>query len=222
MDKINILIADDHNILRQGLVEALRIYNDIVVVGEAENGKDLIEKYEKRKPDVVLSDIEMPELNGIDAAAEIIQKHPKAKILFLSMHFAEDYIYKVDLIGGKGLLSKEIFKDELVSAIRTVHNGGTYYFGMKVEELEKVKRRSKEISKGNKKSESVLTPREHEILIELADGVSSEEIAVRLNMGKRTVDTYRSAIMNKLEIDTLPKLVVYAVQYREGKRNLKK
>lgn len=222
MDKINILIADDHNILRQGLVDALRYYEDIVVVGEAENGKELIEKYEKRKPDVVLSDIEMPEQNGIDAAAEIIKKHPKAKILFLSMHFAEDYIYKVDLIGGKGLLSKEIFKDELVSAIRTVYDGGTYYFGMKPEELEKVKRRSKEISKGNKKSESVLTPREHEILIELADGISSEEIALRLNMGKRTVDTYRSAIMNKLKIDTLPKLVLYAYQYREGKINLKK
>jgi DNA-binding NarL/FixJ family response regulator len=222
MGKINILIADDHNILRQGLIDSLRIYNDIVVVGEAENGMDLIEKYEKRRPDVVLTDIEMPGLNGLDAAAEILKKHPNAKVLFLSMYFAEDYIYKVDLIGGKGLLSKEIFKDELVSAIRTVYTGGTYYFGMSEEELQKVKLRSNEIRKGNRKSETVLTPREHEILIELADGISSEEIAKRLNVGKRTVDTYRSAIMSKLEIESLPKLVVYAVQYREGKRNLKK
>ena len=213
MEQITLIIADDHNILRQGLIDALRPYNDIVVVDEAENGQELINKYEKRKPDVVLTDIEMPLISGLEAAEEIIRKDANAKILFLSMYFNEDNIYKVDLIGGKGLLSKEIFKDELVCAIRKVFQGGTYYFGINETDLEKVKLRSNEINNKRKNSGTVLSPREHEIMLELAKAISSEEIAQNLKMGKRTVDTYRSSIMNKLGINTLPKLIKFAIDY---------
>ena len=221
MEQITLLIADDHNILRQGLIDVLRPYNDIVVVDEAENGQELINKYEKRKPNVVLTDIEMPIKSGLEAAEEIIRKDANAKILFLSMYFDEDNIYKVDSIGGKGLLSKEIFKDELVCAIRKVFHGGTYYFGMSETDLEKVKLRSNEINNKRKNSETALTPREHEIMLELAKAISSEEIAQNLKMGKRTVDTYRSSIMNKMGINTLPKLIKYAIRYEEGLKSKK-
>ena len=216
MTKIHVLVADDHNILRQGLVDVLRNYEDIVVVAEAENGPELVIKYEKHKPDVVLTDIEMPEGSGIEAAVEIRRNNPDAKILFLSMFFSEDYILKVDSIGAKGLLSKEIYKDELVSAIRIVYQGGTYYFGMKEEEIENIRTKSKEMIDKWKNKNTLLTPREHDILLELSKGISSEEIAVNLNIAKRTVDTYRSSIMNKLKIDSLPKLVKYSIQYEEN------
>lgn len=221
MEQITLIIADDHNILRQGLIDALRQYNDIVVVDEAENGQELINKYEKRKPKVVLTDIEMPLVSGLEAAEEIIRKDADAKILFLSMYFDEDNIYKVDSIGGKGLLSKEIFKDELVCAIRKVFQGETYYSGMSETDLEKVRLRSNEINNKRRNSDTALSPKEHEIMLELAKAISSEEIAHNLKMGKRTVDAYRSSIMNKMGIITLPKLIKYAVQYEERLKSRK-
>ena len=216
MGKIKVLLADDHNILRQGLIDVLRNYEDIVVVAEAESGSELKIKFDKHHPDIVLTDIEMPEGSGIEAATEILKSNPRAKILFLSMFFNEDYILKVDSIGGKGLLSKEIYKDELVNAIRTVYNGDTYYFGLKDEDINKLRTRSKEMMDKRKNKNTLLTPREHDILIEISKGISSEEIAENLNIGKRTVDTYRSSIMNKLNIDSLPKLVKYSIEYEEN------
>ncbi|MBA4405755.1 DNA-binding response regulator [bacterium] len=219
MGKIRVLLADDHTILRQGLVDILKSYDDIIVVAEVENGGELIQKYEKVKPDIVLTDIEMPIVSGIVAAKQIIQKHPEAKILFLSMYTGEDYIYKIDSIGGKGLLSKEIIKDEFVYAIRSVFNGGTYYFGKNVEELEHILHRSKEIVNRRKNANTSLTIREHEILLEIAKGISSEEIASNLKMGKRTVDTFRSSIMSKLNIKSLSMLIKYAIHYSESSHN---
>lgn len=218
METIRLLVADDHNILRQGLVDILRHYKDMVVVAEAESGDEILLKYEKVKPDVVLTDIEMPFTSGINAAKKILQKYPEAKFLFLSMFYNDDYIYKIDSIGGKGLLSKEIIKDELINAIRLVSQGGSYYYGKTEEEIEFIRTRNDLISGKLKYSKSVLTPREKTVLLEIAKGSTSEGIAAALNIGKRTVDACRSSIMSKLNITTLPGLIKYAIEYETGNK----
>jgi len=220
MNKIRILIADDHNILRQGLIDLLRNYEDIIVVAEASDGEELISKYEKFNPDIILSDIEMPKLSGLIAAKKILKSNPEARFLFLSMFNDEQYIAKIISIGGKGLLSKEIIKDELVLAIRTVHNGGEYYSGYKREEIDVILKRNIPMQKTG--SNDLFTPREESVLLEIATGKSSEEIAESLNIGKRTVDSYRATLMEKLNITNASKLIVYAVEYRIKKENSQK
>lgn len=213
MKTIRLLLADDHNILRQGLIDILRNYTDLCIVGEAENGNMLVKKYEVFNPDVVLADIEMPELSGLDASKIILQKYPNAKILFLSMHYSDEYIYKICVLGGKGLISKEIIKDELVTAIRTVADGGDYFMGKSDDEVSAIK--EKFGRKLKESSTSVLSKRQVQILLYVAEGYSSEEIADKLHIGKRTVDFARAQIMHKLNIDSAQKLLIYAIENKE-------
>jgi DNA-binding NarL/FixJ family response regulator len=213
MKAIRLLIADDHNILRQGLIDILKNYSDICIVAEAENGNMLMKKYDLFKPDVVLADIEMPELSGIEAAQKILESYPDAKFLFLSMHYTDEYIYKIDSIGGKGLVSKEIIKDELVNAIRAVAGSEKYFMGKTENEIQKIKDNYDKLL--NESSAAVLTQREIAILQFIAEGLSSEEIANELHIGKRTIDFARTKIMKKLDIDTSNKLLIYAIEYKE-------
>lgn len=213
MKAIRLLIADDHNILRQGLIDILKNYNDICIVAEAENGNMLMKKYDLFKPDVVLADIEMPELSGIEAAQQILKSYPDAKFLFLSMHYTDEYIYKIDSIGGKGLVSKEIIKDELVNAIRAVARSEMYFMGKTEAEVQQIKETYNKLM--HESSAADLTQREISILLYIADGLSSEEIAEELHIGKRTIDFARTQIMKKLDIDTSNKLLIYAIENRE-------
>jgi DNA-binding NarL/FixJ family response regulator len=213
MKAIRLLIADDHNILRQGLVDILKNYEDICIVAEAENGTMLIKKYDLFKPDVVLADIEMPEISGIEAAEKILSSYPDAKFLFLSQHFDEEYIYKIDSIGGKGLVSKEIIKDELVNAIRTVARSEKYFMGKTQAEVSRIKDNYDKLL--NESTAAALTQREISILQYIAGGLSSEEIAEELHIGKRTIDFARTKIMKKLDIDTSNKLLIYAIENKE-------
>lgn len=213
MKAIRLLIADDHNILRQGLIDILKNYNDICIVAEAENGNMLMKKYDLFKPDVVLADIEMPELSGIEAAQKILESYPDAKFLFLSMHYTDEYIYKIDSIGGKGLVSKEIIKDELVNAIRAVAASEKYFMGKTEDEIKKIIDNYDKLL--NESSAAVLTQREIAILQFIAEGLSSEQIADELHIGKRTIDFARTVIMKKLDIDTSNKLLIYAIENKE-------
>jgi two-component system, NarL family, response regulator NreC len=211
---IKILIADDHTILRQGLVGILEGYPDLCVVAEAENGLSMVSKYFAFQPDVVLSDIEMPEMNGVEAAREILLKDPGAKILFLSMHNSDENIYRLLLVKAYGLISKEVIKNELVLAIRTVADGKTYFQGKSEEEINNI--RLKYSSKQKRSFEEdalLLTPSEKKILLYIAEGKTSQEIAAITSKAKRTVDSVRATIMAKLNLHSLPQLIKYAIDY---------
>ncbi|MDP2039052.1 MAG: response regulator transcription factor [Ignavibacteria bacterium] len=214
MSKIRLLIADDHTILRQGLVDILEKYDDICVVAEAEDGKSLVSKYFTFLPDVVLSDIEMPNLNGIEAAQEILKRHPAAKILFLSMYNSEEDFYKIYQAKALGLIPKEIIKNELVHAIRTVYNGDRYFLGKSETEIKVIITKYSTLSNSNfaEARSTTLTPTEKNVLLFIADGKTSQEIANITNKSKRTVDSIRSTIMSKLNLHTLPQLIKYAME----------
>ena len=214
MSKIRLLIADDHTILRQGLVDILEKYDDICVVAEAEDGKSLVSKYFTFLPDVVLSDIEMPNLNGIEAAQEILKRHPAAKILFLSMYNSEEDFYKIYQAKALGLIPKEIIKNELVHAIRTVYNGDKYFLGKSETEIKAIITKYSTLSNSNfaEARSTTLTPTEKNVLLFIADGKTSQEIANITNKSKRTVDSIRSTIMSKLNLHTLPQLIKYAME----------
>lgn len=214
MNKIRLLIADDHTILRQGLVDILEKYDDICVVAEAEDGKSLVSKYFTFLPDVVLSDIEMPNLNGIEAAQEILKRDPAAKILFLSMYNSEEDFYKIYQAKALGLIPKEIIKNELVHAIRTVYNGDKYFLGKSETEIKAIITKYSTISNSNfaEARSTTLTPTEKNVLLFIADGKTSQEIANITHKSKRTVDSIRSTIMSKLNLHTLPQLIKYAME----------
>jgi DNA-binding NarL/FixJ family response regulator len=214
MNPIKLLIVDDHTILRQGLIGILEEYPDLCIVAEAENGQNMINKYFTFHPDVVLSDIEMPEVNGLEAAQEILKRDPNAKILFLSMHDSDENIYKLLQIKAYGLVPKEVIKNELVLAIRTVAKGKKYFQGRSEEDLEKIRLKYSTKQKVSTKTiEDILTPAEKKILMQIADGKTSQEIANLSNRSKRTVDATRVSIMYKLRVHSLPQLIKYAIDY---------
>lgn len=212
---INVLIADDHNLFRRGLIKMLSGYPDINIAGEAGSGEELINKYIRLNPDVVLTDISMPSLSGTEAAKRIKEIDISAKILFLSMYFSEEYIYSCIVSGGSGLVNKNILEEELVYAIRKV-NTGKKYFGNdftenKLTELI-LKYDSVYIKNANIKKPD-LSKRELEVLKLIGDGCTSAEISNQLFIDIRTVDAHRSNIIHKLNLKSLSELIKYAVQY---------
>lgn len=213
MKKIRLLIADDHNIVRQGLISILEDHPNIVVVAEAEDGESMYEKYFAFKPDIVLTDISMPRMNGIDASKKILAKDKDAKIIFLTMHNSEEYIYKAIKIGVSGLITKDVIKGELVDAIETVAEGNDYFCRISEEGIKNIKNKFEKINNRMQSANtSLLTEREKDILKYISQGFTSEEIAGLLSIGRRTVDITRSAIMEKLNIKTLPQLIRFAVE----------
>ena len=214
MKKKRILIADDHNIVRQSIVSLIDANEDMYVVAEAEDGQKLVEKYFQFKPDIVLTDISMPRMNGLEAVKNLISKDPSAKVIFLSMHNTDEYIYKALKAGACGLIGKDILKGELVEAIRTVAAGGKYFVGKSEEELNAVIKRYDEISlKDNGTPIDLLNHREKEVLKYISMGLTSDEIATKIFVSKRTVDVTRIAIMEKLGIKTSHQLIRFAVEY---------
>jgi len=212
--KIRILVADDHNLFRNGIINLLSDEKDIFVVGEAESGEDLIKKYFQLKPDMVLADISMPDMNGIEALKKIKEDDQSVKFLFLSMYEGDEYIYYCYNIGGMGLISKKVFKGELLFAIRTVSEGRKY-FGINITE-EKLNEILERYNKNNLYIEpfnEFLTPREKQILNLISEGCTSNEIAEKLYLSKRTIDTHRTHLMQKLNLKSFPELIKYAINY---------
>ena len=210
-----ILIADDHQLFRDGIVSLLRDAQEIIVAGEAENGEELYTKYFEVLPDIIISDISMPLISGIEAIYKIKQMDKSAKVLFLSMYDSEEFIYYVLKAGGLGLVSKNIIKNELLNAIKVV-NDGNYYFGKNIKE--------EDISSLVEKFDSILSPqidldnislspREIQTLKFISEGFTSKEIADKLKVSKRTVDTHRTHLMSKLNLRTLPELIKFSIQF---------
>ena len=215
---IRVLLADDHTLFRNGIISLLENEKDIFVVGEVDNGKDLLNKYLEIMPDLVLLDISMPGKSGLEAAKEIKQNDHKAKLLFLSMHEEDEYIYYCLKAGGMGLINKNITKGELVLAIKRVSEGSNYFRNnLSEEQIKRIYNKyDRSVNKRPILLKDALTSREENVLKLIGKGLTSNEIAQQLNISKRTVDSFRSNIMQKLNIKNLPELIKYAINYIEN------
>lgn len=206
---ITVLIADDHAVVRDGLRLLLENQPDIRVIGEVANGREAVEAAIRLSPDVVLMDLAMPLLNGIDATVQIIERLDNAKIVMLSMHSTVEHVFRALQAGALGYLRKESAGNEVVDAVRSVH-GGRRYLSQKITESvvdDYVRKRAVESPLES------LSQREREILQCLVEGLSGIDIARQLNISPKTVDTYRSRMMQKLGIGDLPGLVKFALQH---------
>lgn len=205
--RIRVLVADDHTIVRRGLVSLLSLAEGIEVVAEAENGREAVEKTSLLAPDVVLMDVSMPLLNGLEAAEQIKKKNPRVRVLILSAHDNEDYVVQVVRSGASGYMLKNASAEDLFRAIRTVH-AGEDFFGPLVGGVTS----GRPEKEGAGSSPRRLTTREREILQLVAEGNHHQRIADLLNISVRTVDTHCNNIMRKLDLHDRASLATYAIK----------
>ena len=208
-DKIRVLLVDDHAILRAGLRAILSAEADIEVVGEAGDGKEAVAKAEKLRPDVALMDISMPVMDGLEATHRIQQCCPEAKVLVLTVHDNEEYLFQVLKAGGSGYVVKKSADTELISAIRAVHRGEAFLSPMATKMVIGGYLRAMGLE-GAKQSYTSLTSREEEVLKLITEGYTNQEIADRLIISVKTVESHRAHILDKLELHTRADLVKYA------------
>ena len=209
---IRVLIADDHAVVRDGLCYLLEAQPDLSVVGDAANGREAVARTIQLKPDVVLMDISMPELNGIDATAQIIQAVPETSVIILSMQGTREQIFRALQAGAQGYVLKDSAGRVVVEAVRAVHGGSRYFSDdiMSTLVTDYMQQRQDEPAKSSLER---LSEREREILIFVVEGKSSVEIGEILSLSPKTVETYRSRLMQKLGLKDLPSLVKFAVQH---------
>jgi two-component system, NarL family, response regulator NreC len=211
MTKIHILLADDHTILRAGLKMMLNAQPDMEVVGEAPDGRQAITETQRLQPDIILMDITMPEMNGIEATRQIKKLVPESKILFLTMHEHDEYVFQALRAGASGYMLKEAADTELISALHVIQTGQFYLSPMAQSVL--VGDYLQRVRIGEEKdSYSSLTEREREILKLIAEGYTNNQIAERLVISPKTVDTHRTHIMDKLNLHSRAELVKYALR----------
>ena len=206
---IKIIIADDHKIMRDGLRTLLEHEPDMEVIAEADNGRAIVQLSHKLKPDVVIMDISMPELNGFEATRQIVQKNPDVKVVALSMHADKRFVAGMFEAGAKSFLLKDSAFSQLSEAIRNVHSGKTY-LGDYISDV--VVRDY--VNFLSRKEPDMLTTREKEILQLLAEGKTTKETAAALRISTKTIETHRQHIMEKLNIFSVAGLTKYAI--REG------
>lgn len=207
-----VLLADDHRILRQGLRKLLEQENDIQVVGEAENGRLSVTLAGELDPDVVIMDVAMPDLNGIDATRQITESRPKARVLALSMHSDGRYVKGMLQAGARGYILKDCAAEELTHAIRIVMADQLYVSPCVAGTI--VKDYLHQLSGSSIDSDPTLTRREREVLQLIAEGGSTSQIATELHLSVKTVETHRKRIMDKLGLRSVAELTKYAI--REG------
>lgn len=209
--QISILLADDHTIVRQGLAKLLEGETSFNVVGEAENGREAVQKTEKLKPDVVLMDIAMPMLNGIEATRQIKKISPQTKVIILSMHSHDRYINELFTLGASGYLLKNSTGTDIIKAIQAAMKGHTYLSPsisrQVVDEYVSMKSRSAEDDRYN-----TLSNREREVFQMITEGRSTKEIADILCLSPSTVKSHRSKIMEKLQMNNISQLIQFAIR----------
>ena len=209
--KIRILLADDHNIMRRGLRLLLERQPGFEAVGEAADGRLAVERAEAAKPDVVVLDIAMPNMSGIEAAQRISASLPQTAIVILSMHSDEGYVLRALKSGAKGYVLKDSAENDLIEAIKAVSEGKAFFSpeisNILVEDYVREMRK-----RGAEDSYELLTPREREILQMLAGGKSNKDIATVLNLSLYTVETHRRNLQDKLNLHSLAELILYAVR----------
>lgn len=211
MDKIRILIADDHGIVRKGLRLQLESYSEFEVVAEATDGREAVKLAEELEPHVVIMDIAMPNLNGIDAAAQIVKRNPNLGVIMLSMYSDESYLTRTLNAGAKGYLLKDNADVDLHRAVQAVAQGKPFFSPTIAQTLlEDYMRKLQQ--RGLEDSYDLLTEREKEVLQLLAEGKSNKEVAAVLDLSPYTVETHRSHIMQKLDLHNTVDIVLYALR----------
>ena len=206
---ITVFLADDHRVLRDGLRVLLETQDDIEVVGEAENGKEAIAAITKMRPQVVVMDITMPELNGIEAAQVIHENLPETSIVILSIHSDLEHIFRALQAGANGYLLKESAGSEVISAVRAVFLGRRYLSPSIRDTLTEAYMQDRQIQSPLE----LLSMREREVLQLTVEGHSSAAIAERMELSPKTIDTYRSRLMGKIGVHDLPELVRFAIKH---------
>jgi two-component system response regulator NreC len=211
MKKLRVLLADDHIVMRAGLRALLDRQSNLEVVGECENGREAVELAGSLRPDVVVMDVGMPGLNGIEATKTIVDRHSSPAVVILSMHADESYVMRALKAGARGYLLKDSAAADLIGAIQAVSQGRSF-FSPKVSRIlaEDYVRILKQ--KSDVDTYDLLTSREREILQLLAEGKANKEVATALNISPYTVETHRSHILQKLNLHTPAELVLYAVR----------
>lgn len=210
MSKIRVLIADDHSLVRAGIRLLLEGHPDIEVVGEANGGCEVVEQVTRLEPDVVLMDIAMGDLSGMEATAQITERAPRTRVLALTMHDREEYFFAMLQAGALGYVLKESQPDELLAAIRAVHRGEAYLSPTvtKAVVTDYLAQRTGQ----NQPNHGHLTPREQEILRMVADGKTTREIGDLLHLSEKTVEKHRASIMHRLGMHSLSQLIKYAIR----------
>jgi two-component system response regulator NreC len=207
--RIRVLICDDHSLVREGLRAILREQIAFEVVGEAGNGIEAVEAARRLRPDVVLMDVDMPELSGLEATRRIVAARISSKVLILSLYDDEDLIAGCLDAGAAGYVLKDGPSSQLLYAIEAVHRGERY---MSPRALSVVIARGREPGTGTGTRYDLLSPREREVLKLLADGLSSKDIAGRLELSVKTIDVHKYNLMRKLDIHNRAELVKYAIR----------
>jgi DNA-binding NarL/FixJ family response regulator len=207
---ISVFLADDHQVMRDGLRTLIEAQPDLKVVGESGDGRETVRAIGRLKPDVVLMDIAMPGLNGIEAARQIRRKYPFVEVVVLSMYTTTEHVYRALEAGARGYLLKECAGHEVVTALRAAKEGRRFLSGKISERDVEDHRRRRAAGKSASPLER-LSPREREILQLVVEGKSSAAIAKIVFLSPKTVETYRSRLMKKLDVDDLPALIKYAV-----------
>jgi DNA-binding NarL/FixJ family response regulator len=207
---IRIILADDHAVLRHGLSKSFQNEKDIEVIAQAKDGRSTVELARELSPDVVIMDIGMPDLNGIEATRQITSESPKVKIIALSMHSGKNFIIEMFKAGASGYLLKDCEFDELVNAVRVVTANKTY-ISPSISDVV-VENYMRNFPERKESAFSVLSKREREILQLLTEGKTTKQIARALHISTKTVEVHRLNIMNKLKIDSIAQLTKYAIQ----------
>lgn len=208
--EIRVMLVDDHPIMREGIRSSIENKNSIRVIGEASSGREAIDLVKKAIPDVILMDITMPDMTGLEATKIILENDNTVKIIALTMHENREYIFEMLKMGANGYILKDSPPSELIKAIEEVHKGNTFLSSqvsqLVLNDYTKQIRKTNEMMKHER-----LTEREREVLINIANGLSNKEIAYKLHVSSRTVETHRERIMKKLDIHSIAGLTRYAI-----------
>ena len=210
MKKISVLLVDDHTVVRQGLRALLQAEEDMEVVGEAENGRQAVGMARKTPPDVVVMDVAMPMLNGLEATRQILKNQPGTKVLVLTSYGDDDCVAQLMLAGAAGYLIKQTAANDLLKAIREVYRGNAFFSPSIAKRLRDQCRESFTTGQPARKS-GKLTSREAEVLQLIAEGLSNKQIAAELGISIKTVEKHRQQVMNKLNIHDVAGLTRYAI-----------
>lgn len=208
---IRIILVDDHRIFREGMRAGLEDHGDLEVVGEAENGRTAVKLAQELKPDVVVMDLSMPELNGIEATRQILASEPKAKVIILSMHSDQESVSRVLRAGARGFLAKESAMEELVTAIYEVVRKNRTFLSPDIAEIV-YQDYARGIQSDPPQGPPELTQREHEVLQLVVEGNATKQVAKMLHVSIKTIETHRKRIMDKLDIHDIPGLTKYAIR----------
>ncbi len=210
MSKIRVLVVDDHAILREGLRALLSYYEDVEVVGEAQDGAESLTRVRELMPDVVLMDIAMPGMNGLEATQQIRTHYPQTRVLILTQHEDPQYVLPLLQAGASGFVTKRALGTDLINAVRVVAKGETFLYPTAATAVvEEMRRRSE----GTADAPESLTPRELEILKHIVAGQTNAQIASALSISIKTVEWHRTNLMSKLDVHSVADLVRYAMEH---------